>query len=59
MLPDGSEVPVEVENAWEGYLTTAADIGCQVKAVYIPIRSDWVTGKPEVAVSEARLLLQN
>lgn len=39
MLPDGTEVALEVEAAWEGYLIAADDIGCQLKAVYVPIRS--------------------
>jgi hypothetical protein len=52
VLPDGTEVALEVEAAWEGYLIAADDIGCQLKAVYVPIRSDWVAGKPEAALSE-------
>ena len=42
------QVPIDVPNPHEGYTPTLEDIGAKIKLEYIPVREDWVSGKPEV-----------
>ena len=52
VLPDGEEILIEVENPFHGYNPTLEDVGCKVKVTYVPIREDWVTGRPAMAFTE-------
>ena len=49
---DGEEVALDAPDPRDGYVPTREDIGCRIKARYVPAREDGVLGQPQMAVTD-------
>uniref|UniRef100_A0A7S1NHV3 AMP-activated protein kinase glycogen-binding domain-containing protein n=1 Tax=Eutreptiella gymnastica TaxID=73025 RepID=A0A7S1NHV3_9EUGL len=52
LLHDNTAVPLAIATPTQGYTLTAEDIGCRIQLEAVPIRHDWVTGRPVQVTSE-------
>ncbi|KPA84929.1 putative mitochondrial hypothetical protein,leucine-rich repeat protein [Leptomonas pyrrhocoris] len=49
---NGEETEVDIVDPWAGYEVTRQDIGCRVRAEFIPVRNDWVAGEPKSVTTD-------
>lgn len=48
----GQEIPIPLQNPFNGFKVTKECIGCVIKATFTPVRNDWVPGESKSAVTE-------
>lgn len=52
VLPNDQEIEISLDDPWAGYTLALEDIGCRIKVLFTPVRSDWKAGEPKTALSD-------